>query len=180
MRLSALRKRNELEPGEAGRTPVIVQVRAVGRELWRLIGRGHQGPINVELYQPQRTDKLVGLDTNSGQTIFVAAQAAEKATPGLSAGDFQAVPPHTIKQKVDKAQVAGAQFHNVRGSSREHWPIEKDRDPEFSLKQLALGGFKTNLGDRYKRRLNAWQRLQESREAAKKRRKQKIDDGVRF
>ena len=82
--------------------------------------------------------------------------------------------------EIDVANVSGGQVQNIRGSSRENWPIGEKRDPEFTLKKLALGGFKTNLGDRYQRRLKALDRLKKKREEAKKRSKQESNDGIPF
>lgn len=180
MRLLSLRKSKEGPPGEAGSEPVVAQARSLGRRNWFHIGTGRQGPIELDFYQPQQPDKLLGLNETTGETVFVASQAAEKASNGLHANDFPDVKSGTLGQSIDRATVSGAQIENVKHSARERWPIEQEADPESSLKQVALGGFQTNLGERYRRRLNAWERLQKIRQDAKKRREQTVDDGVRF
>lgn len=166
-------RRNEAEP-------VIVQGRVVGPPRWPRIGCGRQGPIEVTFHQPQKTDKLLLLNENTGETIFVAAQKGEKAVDGIHASDFPSLTPGQAEHIIDKATVAGAQLQNVRNSSRENWPIGPEADPEFSLKRVALGGFRTNLGSRYQRRLNAWHRLQKMKQDSEKRRRQSVDDGIKW
>ena len=159
---------------------IRVQAQVVGHTRWLQVGRGRQGPIEVTFHQPQRTDKTLALDETTGETIFVRSQQAEKKSGNFHAVDFPKLSPGEVRKKIDVANVSGGQVQNIRGSSRENWPIGEKRDPEFTLKKLALGGFKTNLGDRYQRRLKALDRLKKKRDDAKKRNIQESNNGIPF
>lgn len=180
MRLSILRKRQEAEPGDPGSEPVIAQGHVVGRIQPQEIGVGRQGRIRLHFFQPQRTEQLLVLDETTGQSGFVSAQKGEIAARGTHARDHGQLTIGQADRTIYKADVFGGQVRNVK-SRREYWPIEQgEPSEELSLRQLALGGFKTNLGERPKRRLAAWERLKKIREDAKKRRRQTQDDGVPF
>ena len=163
---------------------LIIQGHNEGRTRWIPVGTGRHGIIRLTFSHPEAPNKIVAIDQNTGETHFLPAQRAERRTGGrIRASDFPSIP-RTQATGIDRAAVASAQFENVRGSARENWPLEQKGQPNdevLRLRKLASGGFHTNIGKRYERRLGAHARLQQMRERRKARiQAQQVDDGVKF
>jgi len=117
-----------------------IQIRPVGKHHMVVIGTGHQGRnIDLTFSQPQRSDTLAGVDTQTGELIFTGAKKAEHKSNGrVLAHDFPARAKATVAAETNPADVLGTPLNHLKSTQRAHWPRVESRAKSSPLERIAV------------------------------------------